>query len=220
MDEPQKLSVLEQIVVDNLVFLVIVGLIIISVLFIVVFSIVNKKSVDIGWGDKKISFGGNSIGLKSILEINNQKTEAKFKTYRETVADQKERIRTYQIRVNNLLTCCSEPKETVIKIMWLSWQNIFDGIADKNAIVDKFDGDFLKSDYKAQKLAQLLSVYEEQERLGWTGLATTDQVKESLEKLFTDLMLELRDITISHQEALKNTLDGYDKILDGMEGKP
>jgi hypothetical protein len=215
----QELTFFEKLISENFIFLSILGLLVLSTVVVIIFSVLNKKKVDIGWGDKKISFGGNSIGLKSILEINNQKTEAKFKNYRETVADQKERIRTYQIRVNNLLTCCSEPKETVIKIMWLSWQNIFDGIADKNAIVDKFDGDFIKGDYKAQKLSQLLSVYEEQERLGWTGLAPVDQVKEELEKLFSDLMLELREITISHQTDLKNTIDGYDKILDGLEEK-
>jgi hypothetical protein len=215
----QELTFFEKLISENFIFLSILGLLVLSTVVVIIFSVLNKKKVDIGWGDKKISFGGNSIGLKSILEINNQKTEAKFKNYRETVADQKERIRTYQIRVNNLLTCCSEPKETVIKIMWLSWQNIFDGIADKNAIVDKFDGDFIKGDYKAQKLAQLLSVYEEQERLGWTGLAPVDQVKEDLEKLFSDLMIELRDITIAHQTDLKNTIDGYDKILDGLEEK-
>jgi hypothetical protein len=215
----QELTFFEKLISENFIFLSILGLLVLAVVIVIVFSVLNKKKVDIGWGDKKISFGGNSIGLKSILEINNQKTEARFKTYRETVADQKERIRTYQVRVNNLLTCCSEPKETVMKLMWLMWQNIFDGIADKNAIVDKFDGDFVKSDYKAQKLAQLLSVYEEQERLEWTGLASVDQVKESLEKLFTDLMIELRDITKAHQDELQKTIDGYDKILDGLEEK-
>jgi 2-hydroxy-3-keto-5-methylthiopentenyl-1-phosphate phosphatase len=95
---------------------------------------------------------------------------------------------------------------------------ILHSVAERNAIEEKFDGDVLKSDYAKTKIDQFLEVYKESQQLEWSGLPSSDIIKDGLEEIFRDIMAELREITRAKKAELKEVLEGYDRIAKGIEG--
>jgi hypothetical protein len=202
------------IVYDNFYFF---GFLVLAGIGVLVLFLLRGGKIKLG--DNEFMMGGKKVSLETLMDIRDQKKDAEFRAHREIVADQKEHIQIRLPKLKNLLTCCTDnSKPHLIKTITLEWVFILHSIAERNAIEDKFDGDVLKSDYAKAKVDQFLEVYKESQQLEWSGLPSSDIIKDGLEEIFRDIMTELREITRGKKAELKEVLEGYDRISKGLEG--
>jgi hypothetical protein len=219
--EDQQLTLIEQLILDNSGLIMVVGIVLVIALVVIVIGVITKRDLTVEIGGNKVSFGGKKRNfLDTLMDIRDQKKDAEMRTHREIISDQKEHVQIRLPKLKNLLRCCTDDaKEHLIKTISLEWTLILHGIAERNAIEEKFDGDTLKSDYSKSKIDQFLEVYKESQQLDWSSLPDSQEIKDGLEDIFQDIMLELRDIARTKREELKEILAGLDRIASGIEGE-
>jgi hypothetical protein len=210
----QQLELWEVLIIEN--FYLLIGL---AVAVLIVIAVYVFRGGKIKIGENEFMIGGKKVKLSDYTLAIEMRNQMKRDLVSDIVDHQKETVDDFQIEFEKILDCCGDLHDTLKELIWYAWMRMFDKIADRNRIKEKFDGDHVRPGYRESRMRSFKRYYGRMVNNGWAALAPWEQMEPEFIALFDTTLKEMLLITTDAKyNARRETIKDFDTIIELTKG--